>query len=274
MMNPIERGDAYKEALACYNDLADEVVVINSGDKVPDPNMRNALELKNRWGDEFDWKVIGRTFQKGYEAATGDWVLHADLDFIFHERDFKALRQAMEENIYAPALSLWKYQFILPDRYTIKSRLILAINKKECGDRIRFDSGGDLCQPSYDGKLLTPDDVPEARIPFYNYEKLIKTREQIMSDQGRMERAYRRHFGHFQLADHDSDAAAYHGWLEMMIGRFDKPAEHIKLEDHPKYIQQTIRDLKPDQFGYNGFGVLGTPNDYVKGLHAQSTMHR
>ena len=50
--------DPWKEALACYNDLADEVV--RSGED---------------WPYEFTWDYIGKVFNESYEKATGDWVI-------------------------------------------------------------------------------------------------------------------------------------------------------------------------------------------------------
>lgn len=255
--NPVQRGDAVYPALKSLSDCADELVVINGGDFTP----AVYTIIHNEWPEEFDWPFIGQQFQRGYEACTGDWVIHSDLDFIFHERDYDAIRQAFKVHNDAPALSFWKYQFILPDRYNLKSRLVIAVNKGKYGDRIKFDSGGDLCQPSLDGKELKPDDVPEARVPFYNYEKLLKTENQIRDDVGRMARAWARHFGEFYLGGPDNDSA-YQKWLQMTVGRFQKPQEGIPLTDHPKVMQETIARLRPDQWGYNGLGKLPY-NDYI-----------
>ena len=64
--NPEERMDPWKEALACYEDLADEVV--RSGDN---------------WPYEFTWDYIGKVFNESYQKATGDWVIRMDLDYFF-----------------------------------------------------------------------------------------------------------------------------------------------------------------------------------------------
>lgn len=265
--NPTNRGDNWKDALTCYGDLADEVIIINGGESIGRINAyignANVKMLDHQWEQEFDWPFIGQQFQRGYEAATGDWVIHADIDFLFHEQDFDLIRQAMEQHPDSPALSFWKYQFILPDRYNLKSRLVIAVNKKRYGDRIKFDSGGDLCQPSLDGKEIKPDYVDEARVPLYNYEKIIKTSEQVTDDCGRMARAWHRHFKDYRLGY--DDESAFDEWVKMMKGRFAKPQEHIKLSSHPKYIQETIKSLTPDQFGYNGFGLFGE-NDYMREL--------
>lgn len=242
---PAFRGDNYKDALTCYKELADEVTVID-GEKT--------------WPYTFKWPLIGKHFQKGYEKATTDWVIHADIDFIFHENDFALIRKACEDNNDAPALSFYKWQFILPDRYNLKSRLVIAVNKGKFGDRIRFDSGGDLCQPSLDGVYIDPSSVPEARVPIYNYEKLIKKESQVREDVARMADAWDRHFKDHKLGT-DADSA-YMEWLNMVIGRFSKPQRKLELHEHPKYVQNTIRNLQRHQWGYNGFGHL-QENRYV-----------
>ena len=259
--DPFLRSDNYKDAIACYKELADEVTIIDGGRQ--NQNSIDLRYLKSSWPDEFDWPFIGQQFQRGYQACTGDWVIHADLDFIFHQKDFEAIRKACENNLESPALSFYKYQFIQPDRYNLKSRLVIAVNKGKYGDRIRFDSGGDLCQPSLDGVYISPNDVPEARVPFYNYEKLLKTKEQVMDDVGRMERAYKRHFGKTQYGSNGTDEDAYTLWIKAQVGKFNKPQKQIQLNEHPKYIQETIKNLKPENFGYNAYGNL-VENNYQK----------
>lgn len=266
--NPQHRGDLFLTSLKNYLELADELVVVdgskqkidylmwskNSPLEYNEHNFRHTRWTREYWPKEFSWEFIGQQFQRGYEASTGDWVIHADLDFIFHEQDYAGIRKALEDNPDAPALSFWKYQFMCPNRYNLKSRLVIAVNKGKYGDRIRFDSGGDLCQPSLDGKEIKPDSIPEARIPFYNYEKILKTKEQIKDDVERMDRAYKRYFGK-NLYSSD-ERSAYDGWMKMAIGRASKPQEEVSLSFHPRVMHDTLRNLKPDQFGYNGFGQL------------------
>lgn len=254
------------EALQSYR-FADEVVVIG-GDK-SDAHLLRSMEMAGlvdkyeiyTWPKEFKFDFIGKQFQRGYELATGDWVIHADIDFIFHETDYQAIRQAFLANNHEPALSFWKYQFILPDRFTLKSRLTLAVNKGKYNELIKFDSGGDLCQPSFAGNELKIDIVPEARVPIYNYERLLKTEEQLKEDLGRMARAWKKQFGVARLGY--DDESAYKEFIEMQVGRFNKPHLKLKIEDHPKVMQDTIKRLKPSQFGYDGLGHLER-NSYVK----------
>lgn len=243
---PDERGDIFEQCHQAALTFADLVVVVDG---------------EASWPQEFRWPIIGEHFQLGYEECKADWVFHLDTDFIFHERDAQAIRRACEQYSDAPALSFLKWQFIQPDRYNLKSRLVVAVNKGKYGDRIRFDSGGDLCQPSLDGKYIEPGTVPDVRIPFFNYEKLTKTEAQVRDDVGRMARAWERHFGEKRLG-YDDDSA-YAEWIYMQIGRYNKPQQPISLLEHPKVMQETIRLLRPDQFGYNGFNNF-EENAYVK----------
>ena len=269
--DPTTRGDNWIDALDCYYDLADEVIVINGGhervlDKWYKPKPRKSLGIiQSEWPQEFSWLLIGKQFQKGYEVASGDWVIHMDIDFLFHEKDFARIRQACEDNPNAPGLSFWKYQFILPDRYNLKSRLVLAVNKKLCGDRIKFNAGGDKCQPSLDGMQLVHSGVPEARVPIYNYEKMTKTIDQVMADCGRMERAWERQFGYYHMGSDGTDESAFTMYMRLIKSRMAKEQEFVKLKMHPKYVQETISQLNPKQFGYDGFKLLQNTNSYAQG---------
>lgn len=277
--DPVKRGDNLIDAINCYQALADELIIVDGNRKSDgletksqsyifdnSENDRLASQfgfLRNPWPKEFKWPFIGQQFQAGYEACTGDWCIRMDLDMLFHENNFVAIRQACIDNADQPVFSMLKHQFVLPDRFNLKSRLVIAVNKKKFGDRIKFDSGGDLCQVSLDGKYLEPGSVPDVKIPIWNYEKLTKTREQIMDDVGRMERAYKRHFGHTQYGSDGTNKDAFAKWCEAQKGKFNKPHERIKLEEHPRFIKETIKNLKPHQWGYSGFSNLEM-NSYVK----------
>ena len=54
MTDPESRRDPWKEALECYEDLADEIVI--TGDN---------------WKYDFSWEQIGKFFQEGFYAKAG-----------------------------------------------------------------------------------------------------------------------------------------------------------------------------------------------------------
>lgn len=261
LTDPNRRGDCWIPALQCYSELADKVVVINGGTEKFNNLPDNVEIIDSEWPEEFDWTLIGQKFTEGYKALDTSWVLYADIDMIFHETDFSLIRRVFEDNPNQPAMSFWKYQFILPDRYNLKSRLVLAVNKRILGDRVKFDSGGDLCRPSIDGVEIDSGKAMESRIPVYNYEKIIKNYSQVSNDVGRMARAWQRHFGEYKLGGAD-DESAFDEWAKMTKGRFNKPQERIDLLKHPQFIIPAIMNLKPENFGHSGFGMLEV-NDYM-----------
>lgn len=236
--NAQKRQEPLNEALACYRYMADEVVLVD------DP-----------WPEEFEWKFIGEQFQKGYEQAQGSWVMRMDLDYFLHERDKEQLRKMMIRYADVPALSLWKYQFIIPDRYTIKSRVVLLLNKGKYGDRIKLNAGGDLCQPSLDGKLIDPSSIPEARIPIYNYDFTWKTQDVVRKDFARFARSYAKFKGEPKWGS--DERTSFNFFMKMMIGRFEaRESKQIPISDHPKFIQEKLKTLAPGHFGYAAWGNL------------------
>jgi len=72
MTNPIDRNDLWEEATNCYDDFADEVIISGKS-----------------WPSEFNFDYIGKVFQDGFDQSTGDWVIHMDVDNLFHENDKK-----------------------------------------------------------------------------------------------------------------------------------------------------------------------------------------
>lgn len=270
--NPIQRCDPFYEALACYRDFADEVILVD-GTEDPDVVGKDPFVLRhvdkivhNPWPDEFKFDFIGTQFQKGYDASNSDFVLRTDLDMIFHENDKERLREIIEINKDAPVLKFPKKQFILPDRYNYKSKMNLLFNKGKYGNRIKLNAGGDLCQMSFDGNPLPPH-VPYA-IQLYNYDYLLKPKQIALKDLGRFSRAW---FAQFQNHDFggETDEEALMRFMELQLGRLKKSSIAIALEDHPKYIRETIRNIGKNSlkksseqpFGYSMWGNT-TPCSY------------
>lgn len=260
------RHDHLRESLHCYSDLADEVIVIDgSGDREDGSHnqygWKNVRFLNYKWPQEFSFEFIGQQFQHGYDACTGDWVIRMDLDYFFHEDDFKSIRDFLENlGPKTPACSFLKYQFILPDRYNIKARPVIAFNKALLKDTLKLDGGGDLCQPTIGGNLLTNDDVPASGIALYNYDHCFKDAPTLSHEIGRMNRAYYRRFGKWVYGE---DGQHMHGFMNMIKGRLQNGQEKVKIEFHPKYVRRLIEDMKPEQLGWNAFNFTDTC-DYYK----------
>src|SRR6056300_1281534 len=164
MTSPEERMDPWKEALSCYEDFADEVVVVGRD-----------------WPENFSWDHIGKTFNEGFIKSKGDWVIRMDLDYFFHEKDLKNIVHSLKRNNDQPAVAFPQHQIFTPDRYQVKTKLCIALNKKKFPN-IVLNGGGDLTHPTINNKQIKFSDVPLVHIPIWQYDSSFRTKEVISQD--------------------------------------------------------------------------------------------
>ena len=93
MTDPESRRDPWKEAIECYEDLADEIVITGEN-----------------WKYDFSWEEIGKFFQDGFDKATGDWVLRMDLDYFFMKIISK-IRKFLNSNSKEPVVAFLSIKF-------------------------------------------------------------------------------------------------------------------------------------------------------------------
>ena len=237
MTQPEERKDPWKESLSCYKDFADEVVTVGEN-----------------WPIEFEWDLIGKVFQEGFDKSTKDWVIRMDLDYFFHEKDKNKLRYSLERFNEYPAISFPQYQIFTQDRYQIKTRICIAFNKKKFPD-IKLNGGGDLTLATLNNKLINPKKVPNINIPIYQYESSFRSKDIIAQDRARFARAWYRYFKNYGDRGGESPEQAFNAWFKMIQERYSKHTFKIKAQDHPKYIKEKLLNLHEDQFAYNAFGL-------------------
>lgn len=258
MTNPEERMDPYKEALNCYKDFADEVVVVGEN-----------------WPNEFSFDYIGKTFQEGFDKCSGDWVVRMDIDTFFHEKNIGDLRNVLLKNQDLPGVVFPKYQIFTPERFNIKAKMCIAFNKKKFSS-IKLNGGGDLCDPTINGKLLNQYNLPNENIPIWNYDSVFKTKKVISKDRARFARAWYNYFGNWGDRGGGTEQEAFNAWYEMIEKRYRFHTLKLKIKDHPKYIIQKLLDLDENQFGYNAFGlkenIKRAPVAYLKNYYNYLTL--
>lgn len=251
MTNPEERNDPWKEALNCYEDFADEVII----------------EGKD-WPKNFEWDIIGKYFQKGFDNSSGDWVIRMDIDYFFHEKYLESLKKLLTKYDDFPAVSFPQYQFFTPDRYQIKTRLCIAFNKKKFPN-IKLNGGGDLTLATLDDKLIDPKKVPNINIPIFQYDSTFRTREIIASDRSRFAIAWSNYFGNYGDRGGSTYEEAYEAWFQMIQERYPKHIHKLNINSHPKYIKNKLKLLNNLQFGYEAFGLKNNTkrnfNSYLSG---------
>ncbi len=250
MTNPEERNDPWKESLSCYEDFGDEVVI--TGDD---------------WPFEFKWDYLSKVIQEGFDKCTGDWAIHMPIDYIFHEDDFKKIKNKLKNNLDSPAVAFPQHQIFTPDKYFMQSKICIALNKKKFPN-IKMNGGGDLCLPTLDNKRITADNVPQTNTPIWNYDKVFGTKETISIDRARFARAWYRQFNDWGIFGGPEPEEAFSAWIDMIESRYKKHVLKLKLEQHPKYIADKLYDLKPNQFGFDAFGLKDNIKsnyiDYIK----------
>ncbi len=239
MTNPEERKDPWEEALRSYEDIADEVITVG----------------QNWPPGEFEWKYIGEVFQEGHDICTGDWVMRMDIDYILHEKDMDYIRKFIKDNDDAPAIAFPRYQFFYPGRYQMIAYLCVAVNKKRFPN-IKLNGGGDMLLPALDGNLIDPLKMPKPKAAIWNYECMFKTKDIISKERARFARAWFRTFDHWTTYGGGTEEVAFAAWMKLISERLPKHINKIKLSDHPKYIQEKLENLEPEQFGYDCFGLM------------------
>jgi glycosyltransferase involved in cell wall biosynthesis len=272
----VERGDLVDEAISCYLDLADEVIVIDGhGDMVSD-NPKLKIIYYN-WPWIWDWTHLPKAFNLGYKACTGDWVIRADIDYIFHEEDMEAIRKKLEIFMDMQVVTFQKFCFVTKDKFYEKGEVPLAINKRLVGDQVLFGKAlnvkTDLCYPirvtGEDAGIPVGQYEPElfakSAEPVYVYDYSFKTEEQTREEFWRFSQAYHKVYEDPDDTDWkfgNSEHRAFEKFIGMMKGRLRKCVYTIGEEKngllytHPKYIKSAIGSISEDKFAYNGFGLL------------------
>ena len=240
MTNPEERMDPWKEALECYNDFADEVVVTGED-----------------WPEEFSWDHIGKTFNEGLKKSTGDWAIRMDLDYFFHEKDMEYIKNFIIENNDQIAIAFPKRQFFTSDRYQLQSKVCLAVNKKKYPE-IELNGGGDLCFPTLNKRLINVDEIPLCNAPIWNYDMMFKTKEIIENERLRFGRAWFDYFGNWGIFGGNSKEEAFEAWFKWVEEKYKKHVFNVSPNEHPKYIQKKLSELNEDQLGFECFGLKHT----------------
>tara|TARA_B100001250_G_scaffold65941_1_gene52385 strand:+ start:512 stop:1312 length:801 start_codon:yes stop_codon:yes gene_type:complete len=240
MTNPDERNDPWRESISCYESFADEVVVV--GDD---------------WPKEFDWGIFNKIYQNGFDKCNTDWVMRMDLDYFINENDFERLKSYMQKYKDSPAIVMPQYQFFTYDRYQVKTKLCLLLNKKKFPD-IKLNGGTDRMLATLNGNLLTYKNVPQVSVPIWQYDSMFRTKDIISVDRARFARAWERTFGNYGDRGGDDPELAFNAWFDMIIKRYSKHLFRSSLDKHPTFIKEKLKELNKEQFGYSAFGLKDT----------------
>ena len=123
--------------------------------------------------------------------------------------------------------------------------------------------------PTLESKLLINSDMPQAKIPLFQYDSMFRTKEIIASDRARFARAWHSYFGEWGDRGGASEEEAFNAWFEMIKNRYKLHTNRINIDRHPKFIKEKLINLDHKQFGFDAFGLKDTTNrkfsNYLRG---------
>jgi hypothetical protein len=276
--NPEERQDKWIEALTCYLNFADEVIVVNGGNpftfrevsKLPNKEVDNECDLKFvnlEWPQEWNWVELPRHLNAGRKECTGDWIIKTDIDQFFHEKDFKAVREKLAECPQECQVATFqKMSMTYGKKYYQKGGQPIAFrNNPEIAIGQNLDKETDLCFPIKQTGYHIIDtkevfyEMPQGKdlptfktgISYWNYDSSFKTADLVKKEFWRFSRAYYKYFKKWKFGN--TEEKSFQLFKDMMKSRHERAPYTYSLKDHPKYIRKAIEELKPEQFAYNGW---------------------
>lgn len=282
--NPETQGYPYLESIESVAKWTNELVIIDGG--TTDQSLEKIKELmasypkveffikEVEFPEEFGWERIPLSMNEGLDACTGDWAVRFDTDYIYHERDNEKIRDRLEKQMYTGnvVLNLDKKQVIIWDKYYSKAKCPYIIRKGKDIPIVKYgiadnDRANDLMFPvfvdgykdnglPYGSSLFAMNErISNLGIDFYNYDFGFMTKEQIIYLRYRFERAWQLYFKGKEAAETLTREGTWE-MFEVMIGhRLGREMQPLPLEEHPKLIQDRIKNLTPEQFAYNAFGM-------------------
>jgi glycosyltransferase involved in cell wall biosynthesis len=266
MMN-VSKGNEYCypyiESIKSFLPICDEIVVVvdpysNDGtEETIRENYDERVRVVSMPFNLAEWGRISWGLQKtcGYQACRGDCVVMFDADGILHEKDIDLAKKKIEEFMSQTQrpVNLWyKYRFYSPYRYYFQDRHYGIFNKKFLGDKLDFF---DETKGAMSLRRFT-DNPAEMRgmlgVTLWGYEHTFDTKDiyyKKIEEYGKMlDKAQKMERTLEQYVERQTTQARE---------RMDKTNKTADIKDHPIYIQDRLKNLTSEQWGFNYFGLIG-----------------
>lgn len=283
--DPHERQYPYIEALRSYLDLADEVIIVDGGssDETKNVSLADILDtfsgdinkgkmkiINLPWPEDYTQKEFPIHLNAGLEACTGDWAMKLDIDHIIHDQSIQKIREQLEVGTSQMFLTIGKLTVIDRFHATLKSKLPIIINRiHDVGKDIRYGLDeaeiyndwswpvipngyyqGDRRIPI--GTALEEDPLAYIREEFWNYDYFFRTKDISKRLFARAAKGYWKQTGKALWGA--TDEQSWQIFINQSEARKAKDMREIKVKDHPKYIQDRVKDLSPECFGFDHWG--------------------
>jgi hypothetical protein len=191
-----------------------------------------------------------------------------DIDWLIHESDFNLFRNKLawlgsgKDNMVC---NLHKLSMLNRYEYHHKGRQTLGIHTKyykgDIGMGVIRGSEGKCDWTNIIRIKEVKDGIPygdpidkmfDLGVSFYNYDCIFRTKEKCKAWIQRASRAYLNETGYPLYGE--GDDGAWEMWKGMMTSRKGFAHPHkLKINSHPKHIQDKLNNMNPDMWGYENF---------------------
>lgn len=274
------------ESIKSLLPIVDEYVVIDGGstdgtieaiEAIGEPKIRIVKDEDTKW--EYNWE-FGRfihNFNRGYQECKGDIAVCLDCDYVIHEDSLKKIKDSFKK-MYDENIMYSQYcrmNFILADRYFYKKDRTLAVNKKKIkNENLDVRWGIDLQNWGWGAEPVIYEKMEHGvimgKLIGLKYERLLINDIKIFNYSFVFRKEFKEQKFRYRMAEKNTfikfdryknlnwPKTEDEVWNEVIYGCIkglkNQKQYQISIEEHPKIIQDRIRNLKEDQQGYSLWG--------------------
>lgn len=265
---PDERQYPWRESIRSVMAWADEIVIVDGSPKeIYEQNKKEfptAIWIHDIWPDEWNWRELPIKFNKALNMCSGDWAIRFDVDYVYPDNWKEDLPIEINKIPDKRVANIAKISAITTTKWYSKGEFQYAINKKFKDTCFGESYGGytDLLVPIVSssggevpiGQPVSKDEIGRIRLFFYNYDYSMRTKECAKDMFYRMSMAHKRHFGNTPWGETPDES--FDKFLDALKRRKERISiENVYHHDQPSFMQETLANLKPEQLGYNMWGL-------------------
>ncbi len=259
MSEPEKLRYPYLEAVKSFLPLCDEIKIVFNALKEDNEaleklkNLDPKVEVIQGLFDytKFGWASQGIMRTNGYYACIGDLVLMFDADGILHERDVEFARGELTkffEGDQNRVFGFWmKKRFNQRERWVRQAKHSGFYNKKLLGNSFNFYGSNKLAVPNWGLLPKDKDRGQQLDVYLYGYERCWDDKE--LFDMKLKDRRIMQ----LSVSSMPSEEKYIKEFMQERWDKVDKEGTFMQISEQPAIIQDKLREITPEQFGYNLF---------------------
>lgn len=250
----------YIESIKSFLPIADEIIVVcnyldefrDGSDEIVkqiDPKVKVIYGLFDY--KRFGWASQGLMRTNGYYAATGDIVLMFDADGVLHENDIERTRGDLERilNEQIPYGFWMKHHFFKTEYCWRQCKHSGIYNKSLIGNKFNFYGHKGYYAPNWEllGEVARGRQIDTY---IFGYEHLWEDKDlffQKLHNSYIMQKSVK--------PDLDEEEFKKSFFENLKEKKAEVTTEFISLDKHPRVIQDKLKEINIDMWGYNNFGM-------------------